>query len=310
MMPSASIEEITQDELQIRSAAIGHLDQQQAAGLVGIKRSDIFYHRGSPIRFMDPQSGIWKPAGMLGALSISTVYTPPQGKKPYEDTEIGQDGFGRYKWRGLDPNHADNKALRIAMKYHLPLIWFLGYEKGKYAPVYPVYLIQEEPNDHQFLVAVGSDKRSDYLDIVYPDIDIKVEYSITETKHRLHQAPFRAAVLEAYKCKCAICRFGHANLLDAAHIVPNSEGGKASVKNGLSLCKMHHGAFDSKIIGISPNYTVIVNPSVLNEKDGPMLRHGIQEFHNQQLMVLPDKKSQRPDTEFLKLKFKQFLSAT
>jgi putative restriction endonuclease len=299
-----------EEERQIRNAAMADLSRRQAAGQIAVPRNDRFEFHGENIRFMNPQTGIWKPSGMFGALSISTVFTPPQAEKPYDDSEIGDDGFGRYKWRGTDPNHPDNQALRNAMRANMPLIWFLGYERGRYAPVYPVYLVSEEPEEHQFLVAVGADRKSNYVDMIYPDAEIRVEYSMRETKQRLHQAPFRAAVLDAYKCRCAICRFAHANLLDAAHIVADSEGGKPLVRNGLALCKMHHSAFDTGIIGITPDCTVKVKQEVLDETDGPMLLHGIQEFHDHQLMVLPERRSQRPDPAFLEYKYEQFLAAS
>jgi putative restriction endonuclease len=295
-------------ERQMRDAAMAWLRDKESSGITAFSRRDCFSYLGRDIRLMNPQAGIWKPAGWRGALSISTVYTPESGARPYEDAEIGPDGLGRYKWRGFDPDHADNRALRAAMEYHLPLIWFLGFTPGRYAAVYPVYLVKEEPDRHQFVVAVDVIDQLASLDIVYPSADIEVAYTRRETKQRLHQAPFRAAVLDAYTCRCAVCRFGHADLLDAAHIVADADGGRAHVTNGLSLCKMHHAAYDADLIGITPNLVVEVNHDVLNEIDGPMLRHGIQEFHGQPLMVVPDKRSLRPDPEALRARYAQFLS--
>ncbi|MDR1825576.1 MAG: hypothetical protein LBR27_09690, partial [Bifidobacteriaceae bacterium] len=199
-------------ERQMRDAAMAWLRDREANGTTAFSRRDFFSYLGRDIRFMNPQTGIWKPAGWRGALSISTVYTPESSTRPYEDADIGLDGLGRYKWRGLDPDHADNRALRAAMDHHLPLIWFLGFAPGRYAAVYPVYLVKEEPSSHQFVVAVGVIDQLGFLDVVYPSADIEVAYTMRETKQRLHQAPFRAAVLDAYTCRCAVCRFGHADL--------------------------------------------------------------------------------------------------
>ncbi len=38
--------------------------------------------------------------------------------------------------------------------------------------------------------------------------------------------------------------------LEAAHILADSEGGTPIVPNGISLCRIHHGAFDHLILGI------------------------------------------------------------
>ncbi len=75
-------------------------------------------------------------------------------------------------------------------------------------------------------------------------------------------------------------------LLDAAHIVPDTEPmGDAVVPNGLSLCKIHHPAYDSHIIGISPEYDVSVRRDILEEIDGPMLRHGLQELEGGRILL-------------------------
>ena len=295
-------------ERSARAAAMSWLDTKKVDGAVSFSRDDRFQYQGQSIRFMSPQAGIWKPAEWTGALSISTAFTRPTSARPYDDAEIGADGFGRYKWRGTDPNHPDNRALRLAMEYHLPLIWFIGFTQGRYAPVYPIYLVGEEPTLHQFVVAADAIHQFAAVDLEFPNAEIELAYAARETKQRLHQAPFRAAVLDAYTCKCAVCRFGHASLLDAAHIITDADGGSPNVRNGLSLCKMHHAAYDVDIIGITPDLIVEVNHEILNEIDGPMLRHGIQEFHRKPLVVLPHRRSQQPDREALDLRYQHFLA--
>lgn len=55
---------------------------------------------------------------------------------------------------GVDPEHADNRALRQAMRLGLPMIWFQGVARATYLPVYPVWLSDEEPAWHQFVVSL------------------------------------------------------------------------------------------------------------------------------------------------------------
>jgi len=40
--------------------------------------------------------------------------------------------------------------------------------------------------------------------------------------------------------------------------------------------KIHHAAYDTNIVGVDPDYRVHVRRDVLEEHDGPMLRHGLQ----------------------------------
>jgi putative restriction endonuclease len=127
-------------------------------------------------------------------------------------------------------------------------------------------------------------------------------------KQRLHQPAFRARVISVYETKCAICRLGHGRLLDAAHITPdNDETSSTSVTNGLSLCKIHHTAYDINIVGIDPDYTVHVRPDILTEKDGPMLEHGIKEMDKGKLWV-PAAPGERPDQARLENRYKEFLN--
>lgn len=70
------------------------------------------------------------------------------------------------------------------------------------------------------------------------------------SKSVLRNRAFRQAVIEAYKCRCAVCglQIQSPDLLswevEAAHIVPNHAFGKDDVCNGIALCHLHHWAFD------------------------------------------------------------------
>ena len=48
---------------------------------------------------------------------------------------------------------------------------------------------------------------------------------------------------------------------------------------------------------------------LLAEIDGPMLRHGLQERHGEQLMVRPRQRNERPDPELLAVSYERFLAA-
>ncbi len=169
---------------------------------------------------MDAQRGIRKPRQLSAALSIRTVYRPEGASRPYEDG-MGVDGFLRYKWRGDDPDHAENRALRAAMEQGVPMIWFFGVGVAQYQPVFPVFIVSEEPGQHQFAVTTEVGR-----DLARPDTPVEAQlrrYIIAETKRRLHQPVFRATVMRAYETRCAVCALRHGELLDAAHIVADSE---------------------------------------------------------------------------------------
>jgi putative restriction endonuclease len=262
---------------------------------------------GHGFRLMDAQRGIRKPQELSSALSIRTVYRVDGRNRPYAD-EVGSDGLLRYKWRGDDPNHAENRALRDAMRQGVPLIWFFGIAPGVYKPIYPVYVLWEEPEEQQFVidpdVARGLVSRGGQVD------EHVRRYIVRETRQRLHQPVFRATVLRAYEKRCAVCALRHEQLLDAAHIVPDrEEAGIAAVRNGLALCKIHHAAYDCLVLGIRPDLVVEIRGDLLEEVDGPMLEHGLKGRHGQPLMAVPRVRAERPDRDLLGERYAAFLAA-
>ncbi|MGN6600296.1 MAG: HNH endonuclease, partial [Actinomycetes bacterium] len=225
----------------MRRAAMDWLALRTSDGLESIDSESLreFTFEGERLPLIDAQRGIRKPASLSAALSIRTVYRAEGASRPYEDA-VGKDGLLRYKWRGDDGDHAENRALRSAMQQRLPLIWFVGVGGARYQAVYPIYLLDEEPAQQQFVVAVGEGFADLRVQGTSPVEEHLRRYVVRETRQRLHQPVFRATVMRAYGTRCSVCSLAHGQLLDAAHIVPDvHELGSASVVNGLALCKIH-----------------------------------------------------------------------
>jgi putative restriction endonuclease len=292
-------------ERMLRVAAMQWLDERPTPRVDYAWLSE-FGYGGRRVPLMDRQRGIRKPAGTEAALAIRTTFTPPGQVPPYTDT-IGPDGLQRYKYRGDDPNHPENVALRRAMQLRLPLIWFVGVASGLYEPIYPVWIVGDEPANREFALALDEGQR--FVDPgEFVDEDAR-RYVERMTKARLHQRVFRSQVLLAYDNRCAVCRLRHAELLDAAHIIEDGKPhGEPVVPNGLSMCKLHHAAFDSKILGVRPNLTLHVRKDVLDEIDGWMLKGGIQEVHDKRLEIVPSRRAARPDPHRLEERYAEFLA--
>lgn len=196
--------------------------------------------------------------------------------------------------------------MRRAFEDGLPLIWFVGVGEGTYEPICPVWIVGDEPKQLQFALALDEGQR-----LIEPGAQVSQEmrrYVERINKGRLHQPMFRARVLSAYESRCAVCRLRHVQLLDAAHIIADGKPhGDPVVPNGLALCKIHHAAFDSNILGVRPNLTVYIRQEILDEIDGPMLRHGLQGMHNQPVAP-PAKKDAKPDPERLEERYAEFLA--
>lgn len=286
----------------IRAAAFAWLDRLESTYgevLPAQVLAEGFPFGGERVSVMSPQ-GIFKPRMLQAPLSIRTVHDGP-----YAD-ELGPSGLFRYMYRGTDPSHRDNAGLRFAMERRLPLVYLFAVARGRYEALRPAYVEEESPGDLCFWIAVG--ELPDGLAIGgAPDVRA---YATTQAVQRLHQGRFRERVLTAYRERCAFCSLRHRELLDAAHIIPDGEpAGVAEVRNGIALCRLHHATFDRHVIGVRPrDHVITVRPDVMDEEDGPTLRHAIQGLDGER-MALPRRAGDRPARPFLESRYERFLAA-
>jgi putative restriction endonuclease len=260
-----------------------------------------FPFRGGRVPFLSTQKGIFRAAAQRGpaALAIQT-----SSKSPYDDEQV--DGGFLYAYRAGSVDQPDNRALRAAHVLEAPLVYFVATRPGWYKPLYPFFVVDDDPVAGRVLVSPG--RMVGPLDEQEPiavESPIEREYLVRETRVRVHQARFRGRVIPAYAGRCAICRLRETRLLDAAHIVGDLEAdGEPLVSNGLSLCSIHHRAFDQDLVAVSPDYDVRVSRRLLEEEDGPML-DVLKTFHLQPI-VLPQRRSWQPDRSRLARRFERF----
>jgi putative restriction endonuclease len=263
-----------------------------------------FAFRGARVPFLSTQKGIYRSAAQKGpaALSIQTSW-----KSPYGDSET--DAGYLYAYRDGSVDLSDNRALRAAFTLQVPIVHFVSTRPNYYRPIYPCFVVEDDPIDRRVLVSPGKMVGPlDEREPVVVDDPIERRYVFRETRVRVHQARFRARVVPAYGERCAICRLKEVRLLDAAHIVGDTEErGEPHISNGLSLCSIHHRAFDHDLVGVTADYEVRVARRLLDEQDGPMLEL-LKEFHREPI-VLPVKRNDRPDRERLALRFERFAAA-
>lgn len=279
-------------------------------GLRPVERDQLandFLWQGRRFPLIDPQRGIRRPAGWQTALSITTAVAKSGGVRPYDDA-IGADGLHRYKIRRDARGQSENEGLHNAMLRQVPLMWFYGEAPGRFQAIFPVFLVDYEAALDQFVLVPTAESPGVLAET--PLEGAIRRYLVTETKRRLHQPLFAGQVMVAYRTSCAVCALGHRELLDAAHIVADADAdGAPVVSNGLALCKIHHAAYDSNILGIRPDLRIEIRADLLEEIDGPMLRHGLQEHHGRALMTVPTRRADRPDPDRLELRYSRFRAA-
>ncbi len=260
-----------------------------------------FTWRNRRVPFLNRQKGIYRAAAQNGPAALAVMTS---SRSPYDDEET-PDGF-LYAYRKGSIEIADNRALLAAHDLRVPLVYFYGTRKDWFHPIYPTYVTENLSHERRVLLTPG-DRTP--MGKPQPLIDsVERRYAVVEKRVRLHQWRFRGLVLPAYRSRCTICALKEERLLDAAHILSDSEArGEPAIPNGLSLCTIHHRAFDQDLVGISPDYDVHVSRSLLEEDDGPMLDL-LKGFHRQPIH-LPQRRTWRPDPERLAIRFERFRSA-
>ena len=129
-------------------------------------------------------------------------------------------------------------------------------------------------------------------------VDFIGDERVVQTTARVGQSFFRTAVLSAYEGRCCITGLSLPSLLVASHIVPwrLDKRNRLNPRNGLALSALHDRAFDSGLIAISDNLTVLVAKNHAS-KDDSFFRSAIEEYEGQPIR-LPRKFGIEP--EFLK----------
>lgn len=263
-----------------------------------------YTYKGQVVPLMDRQNGIWNPSGFDTTLSITRTL-----KSPYADELDGP--VQKYSYERLPDRplvSGRNIKLRSAAASGDPLILFQEFLPSLYFPRYPVFIVHDDPVAGYVDVAMDESLKlfADPLHLTHE----QQTYAERVIKVRLHQKSFRSRVLHAYGARCAVCRLAYPELLDAAHITPDGvEGSTTSITNGLSLCKIHHAAYDRGVIGIDGAYRVHVRPDVLADIGGPMLQHGLQAMDSVTLTI-PPRSNERPDPERLNLRYLAFASTS
>ena len=297
---------------ELRAAAFAALARTTAGtgGLITREQMTAgFPFEDETVSFAVERKGIWRPRqiGPKGAALSVTTAAIKKGITPRYDDQIGSDeGWFGYRYQGGDPDAWENVAVRNAMHERTPIIYFYGIVPGLYEAFWPAYVSRDEPDRLTFHIAVDAvGTGSPSLFDGGSAAPLKA-YATVVAKRRVHQARFRELVLDAYGTRCTICRLRKTALLDAAHIIPDrDERGLPEIPNGLALCRIHHGAYDVGILGISPDYQVHIRHDVLKETDGPMLRHGIQEMEGRKIAV-PGREELRPRRDYLADRFNRF----
>jgi len=113
---------------------------------------------------------------------------------------------------------------------------------------------------------------------------------------RIGQGAFKVLITDVYHRRCAITGEKTLPVLEAAHIKPYSLEGPHQINNGILLRRDFHTLFDRGYITVNKDFTIEVSHRIKED-----FGNGREYYahHGSKLIVLPDRKEQRPDPYFL-----------
>lgn len=120
----------------------------------------------------------------------------------------------------------------------------------------------------------------------------------------LRDRAFRSIVLDEYKRQCCVCgalfllkQDGKEPLVEAeaAHIIPVPKRGPDDPRNGLSLCRRHHWAFDRGLFTVTEARLVRISPAV---RRAQVQRFDLEEYEGEPIAG-PARESCVPDPSAL-----------
>ncbi len=130
------------------------------------------------------------------------------------------------------------------------------------------------------------------------------EAALTITHTRYKRDPrFKTIVYEAYSYRCAMCGI-QLELIEAAHIVPHShEKGTDEIGNGISLCALHHSAYDRSLIYFDESFNILINNLKMEYLEKVGLDSGFRKFKALSFdkIQLPANHTLRPNIQNIKL---------
>jgi putative restriction endonuclease len=295
-------------DLPLRQAAVARARQlaETYDDLVPLAQLRAGFHfAGARVSFGSFQRGIHRGREQRGpaALTLTTSF-----KDPYADTFDDASALFTYAYRAGAIDQPDNRALRTAYEMQTPLVYFRALAPGQYLVVAPMFVTADDPAARVVVLEPGLPIQDMQPGGLVSGADVRA-YATRDARIRLHQQRFKLEVMRAYQGRCAICSLRERALVQAAHIVPDTDPeGIAAVVNGLALCAIHHLAFDRNLLGIDPGGVVHIADRLLHEINGPMLTTGLQGFHGHGI-ALPRRSHDRPDPKRLESRFERFLRA-
>jgi predicted restriction endonuclease len=258
--------------------------------------------------------GIYKPASDRYAFSIWSRSASGVDIEVYPDRfrrEADGSWTIKYSAKRGSLETAANKSLFTCMRDKVPVLVIVtsaksNYSRGtRYRIMGPALIEQFDQASRMFMMRGYSEAifrqiadNESVQDAAIYEIrsSLILPFQIGENRaryqvgHAIRDNAFRLIILDEYRCQCVVCqskfllRQNNTNDLieaEAAHIVPVEDKGPDDPRNGLSLCRRHHWAFDNGLFTVTDIKTIKVSLAVQRAE---RRRFDLEEYEGQSIV--------------------------
>lgn len=206
--------------------------------------------------------------------------------------------------RGAGRDASEVAAMKAAAELHLPVFvitrptphsswravqlgWVEGWDdparifRVRFGGESPVEIVTEDHSDDEPFETKGNRSKN----------------KTRTTRYRPDQPAFKFDVIQRYGARCPLSGIAVQEILDAAHLVPDSEGGTYDPRNGLPLTASLHRALDAALFAIHPD-----THQVETRPQGPSLEDMGIRYDNLHLL------KRKPHRDSLSWRYERFQS--
>lgn len=194
---------------------------------------------------------------------------------------------------GFSPWTKENQETAIAFRTD----FFVEYVRN----LESLHSFGESKNDFEALENIAN-RPNEINDTIIESISPPRQLTVTSVTKKISDNGFKARVLNAYSQKCAFCGL-QLKLVDAAHILPVSYSESTDETcNGISMCALHHRAFDRSLVTINMEYQIVHNDKKIEKLSAEKLTDGVEDFvrYLRPYIILPPAVNDRPHIEYIK----------
>lgn len=232
--------------------------------------------------------GWWQEGEVFAGFDYN-MHTAALGASP--SIQLREPALRKAHIKGVAPWVKDNQEIAIAFRPDFMVEYIKNLES--------LHSFGESEEDLEILEEV-TENPDEVNDAEISGVTTQRQIAIISVKKKIRDNSFKSRVLTSYSNRCAFCGI-QLKLVDAAHILPVQHNGSDETSNGISLCVLHHRAYDRNLVTFNNKYQIIHSEVSFNRLAEIGLDGGAEKFIDdlRAVIYLPPAINDRPHVEYI-----------